>query len=237
MKLQRLLLATAAVAVLASCQSGGMGSASIKSETDSLSYAFGIYYGTNFQSNPYLKEGDLNYAAFSKGMKDGFSKDSTVKKMTVEEAVEFVNGYFKKIEDKKSADNLVKGQKFLEENKSKEGVIVDSTGLQYKVVTEGTGEMPKETDIVKVNYRGTLIDGTQFDSSYDRGEPAQFGLNRVIRGWTIGLQKMKVGSKYILYVPAELGYGANVRPGSPIGPNETLIFEVELLEIVKEAKK
>jgi FKBP-type peptidyl-prolyl cis-trans isomerase len=94
--------------------------------------------------------------------------------------------------------------------------------------------MPTAEDVVKVHYKGTLIDGTQFDSSYDRGEPAQFKLNQVIPGWTIGLQKMKVGSKFILYIPSDLGYGERVRQGSPIGPNQALIFEVELLDIVKE---
>ena len=114
---------------------------------------------------------------------------------------------------------------------TKEGVIVDSTGLQYKVLVEGNGAKPTATDIVKVHYHGTLIDGTVFDSSVERGEPTSFQLNRVIRGWTIGVQKMSIGSKYIFYIPSDLAYGVNVRPGGPIGPNETLIFEVELLDI------
>lgn len=238
MKLHNLFLAAVAVAALASCQSGGVGKTSLKTDTDSLSYAFGIYYGENFQRNPYLKDDDLNYVAFVNGLKDGFSKDSSDGKMTPQEAVEFVNGYFKKLEDKTAADNLAKGEKFLKENKSKDGVIVDSTGIQYEVITEGTGARPVENDVVKVHYRGTLIDGTPFDASYDHnnGEPVQFNLNRVIKGWTIGLQKMKVGSKYKFYIPSHLAYGTQVRPGDPIGPNETLIFEVELLDIVKETK-
>jgi len=115
----------------------------------------------------------------------------------------------------------------------KEGVIVDSTGLQYKVIVEGTGPKPKAEDKVRVHYRGTLIDGTEFDSSYGRNEPAEFKLNQVIKGWTLGLQKMSVGSKYMLYIPTELGYGERVRPGGAIKPNSALIFEVELLDIVE----
>lgn len=234
MKLQNLLMATAAVALMASCKSGGFGGASLKTEKDSLSYAFGVFYGNVFQQNG-LEE--VNFDAFSKGAQDGFSKDSADDKFTREGAMEFINNYFQKMEMKKAAENLEKGNKFLEENKTKDGVIVDSSGLQYKVLTEGNGAQPKETDVVKVHYHGTLIDGTVFDSSVERGEPAQFPLDRVIRGWTIGVQKMKVGSKYMLYIPADLGYGMNVRPGGKLGPNETLIFEVELLDIVKENKK
>src|SRR5205823_6476998 len=122
------------------------------------------------------------------------------------------------------------GAKFLEENKKKEGVKTTASGLQYKVEKEGAGPQPKGTDMVTVNYRGTLIDGTEFDSSYKRGQPATFPLNGVIKGWTEGLQLMKTGSKYQLFVPASLAYGERaVRP--ELGANATLIFEVELLEI------
>ena len=127
--------------------------------------------------------------------------------------------------------NKAEGEAFLSKNKSAPGVKTTASGLQYKVITEGKGPKPTGSDQVKVHYTGTLLDGTKFDSSYDRGQPAQFALNGVIKGWTEALQLMNVGSKYKLFVPSDLGYGENGTPG-PIGPNATLIFEVELLEVV-----
>lgn len=126
---------------------------------------------------------------------------------------------------------LEKGQAFLQENAKKEGVKTTASGLQYKVLTEGTGKSPKATDTVTVNYRGTLLDGTEFDSSYKRGEPISFPLNRVIPGWTEGVQLMKEGAKYQFYIPANLAYGKQGTPGGPIGPDETLIFDVELIKV------
>jgi len=126
---------------------------------------------------------------------------------------------------------LEKGEKFLAENKTKEGVKTTASGLQYKITKEGTGNSPKATDRVLVHYEGKLLDGTVFDSSIKRGEPIAFPLNRVIPGWTEGLQLIKEGGKAILYIPSKLAYGPSGTPGGPIGPNETLIFEVELLKI------
>lgn len=127
-------------------------------------------------------------------------------------------------------ENMKKGAAFLNENKKKEGVHVTSSGLQYKILQEGTGKSPKATDTVRVHYRGTTIEGREFDSSYRRGEPIEFPLNGVIKGWTEGLQLMKEGGKAELYIPSNLAYGPN-GAGSAIGPNETLIFVVELLEV------
>jgi FKBP-type peptidyl-prolyl cis-trans isomerase len=124
-----------------------------------------------------------------------------------------------------------KGEAFLKANASKEGVKTTPSGLQYKIVKEGAGKSPKATDTVLVHYRGTLLDGTEFDSSYKRNEPISFPLNRVIPGWTEGLQLVKEGGKAILYIPSKLAYGPSGTPGGPIGPNETLIFEVELLKV------
>ncbi len=125
---------------------------------------------------------------------------------------------------------IEKGEKYLAENAKKEGVKTTASGLQYKVLKEGEGKTPKATDTVQVHYRGTLLDGTEFDSSIKRGEPAEFPLNRVIKGWTEGVQLMKEGSKYQFVIPPQLAYGDR-GAGGPIGPNETLIFEVELLKI------
>jgi FKBP-type peptidyl-prolyl cis-trans isomerase len=124
-----------------------------------------------------------------------------------------------------------KGEKFLKENATKEGVKTTPSGLQYKITKEGAGKSPKATDTVVVHYRGTLLDGKEFDSSYKRNEPAEFPLNRVIKGWTEGLQLLKEGGKATLYIPPALGYGARGTPDGSIGPNETLTFEVELLKI------
>jgi FKBP-type peptidyl-prolyl cis-trans isomerase len=126
--------------------------------------------------------------------------------------------------------NRKEGEAFLAENKSKEGVKITESGLQYEVLSEGEGDKPGATDTVTVHYRGTLLDGTEFDSSYSRGEPATFALNQVIPGWTEGLQLMTPGSKYKLYIPSELAYGER-GAGNQIGPNSTLVFEVELMEV------
>ncbi len=233
MKLKSLLVAAIAIPVIVSCQNSNskIGKVILRSETDSLSYALGVNISSSFK-NAELK--DINYKAMARAIQDVYNQDSGKIMMNDEEAIKYIQDFFTRREMRLAQENLEASNKFLDENKTKEGVIVDSTGLQYKIITEGTGPMPTAEDVVKVHYKGTLIDGTQFDSSYDRGEPAQFKLNQVIPGWTIGLQKMKVGSKFILYIPSDLGYGERVRQGSPIGPNQALIFEVELLDIVKE---
>jgi FKBP-type peptidyl-prolyl cis-trans isomerase len=156
--------------------------------------------------------------------------------MTTEEAAAIRQEYVEKRQAEQQAEsavsgqaNLAEGQKFLAENKSKEGVQTTESGLQYKVLTMGDGAKPAATDTVKVHYRGTLLDGTEFDSSYARNEPISFALNRVIAGWTEGVQLMPVGSKFMFYIAPELAYGEG--GGGPIPPNSTLIFEVELLDI------
>jgi FKBP-type peptidyl-prolyl cis-trans isomerase FkpA/FKBP-type peptidyl-prolyl cis-trans isomerase FklB len=133
--------------------------------------------------------------------------------------------------------NLEEGAAFLAENAKKAGVQTTASGLQYQVVSEGAGPKPKAEDVVRVHYKGTMLDGETFDSSYDRGEPATFPLAAVVPGWQEGLQLMPVGSKFKLWIPGKLGYGDKVPPGAPIGPNETLVFDVELLEIVKQEAK
>lgn len=160
--------------------------------------------------------------------------------MTQEEAQQYMNTQMDAIKAKaiavKYADNKAAGEKFLAENKEKEGVVTLPSGLQYKIITAGKGEIPADTCRVKVNYRGTLIDGTEFDSSYKRKEPATFRANQVIKGWTEALTMMPVGSKWELYIPSDLAYGSR-ETGGDIKPFSTLIFEVELLEIVKDSKK
>jgi FKBP-type peptidyl-prolyl cis-trans isomerase FkpA/FKBP-type peptidyl-prolyl cis-trans isomerase FklB len=158
--------------------------------------------------------------------------------MTAEEAAAIRQEYVQKMQAAQQAEstaagasNLAEGQKFLAENKGKEGVQTTDSGLQYKVLTMGDGAKPVATDTVKVHYSGKLLDGTEFDSSYARNEPISFALNRVIPGWTEGVQLMPIGSKFVFYIAPELGYGEG--GGGPIPPNSTLVFEVELLDIEK----
>ena len=146
----------------------------------------------------------------------------------------FVGSYLQRLAARRAADNLEKGRKFLADNLKRSGVDTLTDGIQYEIIKAGTGAKPAVTDVVKVHYRGTLIDGTEFDSSYARNEPAEFPLNRVIPGWTKSLSMMPVGSKWKIYIPSEQAYGQ--RGGGSIGPNETLIFEVELLDIVTPDK-
>lgn len=205
------------------------GSAKLKTDLDSVSYALGVNIAKSLQ-NGGLEE--INYQSLNAGFRDVFEK----KDVQIDEAASngVINDYMMKLQSKQGEKNLEEGRAFLEENKTKEGVKSTASGLQYIVITEGTGVSPKATDQVKVHYTGTTTDGTVFDSSVERGEPAEFVLNRVIPGWTEALQLMKVGSKYKLFIPSELGYGANPRPGGAIKANQVLIFEVELLEVMPQ---
>jgi FKBP-type peptidyl-prolyl cis-trans isomerase len=231
MKFLKPTLALLSMAAIMSGCNSKIGKVDIKTDSDSLSYAIGVNMGYNLKNN---KIEDANVLAVATGMMD--VKENKKDMMTPEGSMEFIQKYMEKQRKKVGVKNLEESKKFLEENAKKEGIIVDPDGFQYKILQEGTGAMPKETDVVRVTYKGTLVDGTEFDSSFKRSsEPAEFQLNTVIRGWTLALQKMKVGSKFMLWLPADLAYGE--RGGGPIGPNQVLIFEIEFLEIVKEVKK
>ena len=205
--------------------------AQLKDQKDKVSYSIGLDIGTTLKRQLI----DVNAELLNNGIQDGLSGKKPL--LTEEEMKATMATFQKDMMAKQAAakkatgeKNAAEGTKFLAENKAKEGVKTTASGLQYKVLKEGTGASPKATDTVKVNYRGTTIEGTEFDSSYKRGEPASFPVNRVIKGWTEGLQLMKVGSKYQFFVPADLAY-AERGAGSDIGPNATLIFDVELLGI------
>ena len=203
----------------------------VKEEKDKVSYSVGYQVGGDFK-----RQGvELNPELLVKGVQDAMSGGKPL--MTPEEMNKTLVDLKKKIvtaqreEQKKAADkNLADGKKFLESNAKKEGVTTLPSGLQYKVVAKGTGASPKKTDSVTVHYKGTLIDGTEFDSSYKRGQPATFRVDGVIAGWTEALQLMKPGAKWQLFIPANLAYGER-GAGSRIGPNSTLIFEVELIKV------
>jgi FKBP-type peptidyl-prolyl cis-trans isomerase FklB len=203
----------------------------LKDLKDKASYSIGLDLGTNFKR----QQLDINTDALAAGMKDAMMGNKPL--LTDEQTKETIGEFQKQLMEKQTAankeaatKNAATGEKFLTENKTKQGIKTTASGLQYKVLKEGTGPVPKDTDTVVTNYRGTLIDGKEFDSSYKRGEPAEFPVNRVIKGWTEALLMMKVGSKYQLFVPASLAYGER-GAGQDIGPNETLIFEVELVSI------
>ncbi|MDR1557880.1 MAG: FKBP-type peptidyl-prolyl cis-trans isomerase [Tannerellaceae bacterium] len=226
-----LVVAVAAIGVsTTSCDS--IKSAKLHRDVDSASYAIGVVNGFGFKQNLDGFPGDpVNIDALIAGLATGLKGDTASLKMTQEEAQAYIQTYFTQAQEKDNAKIQEEGVKFLEENKTKTDVITTESGLQYQVITEGTGEKPTATDQVKVHYTGTLLDGTVFDSSIGR-EPAVFGVSQVIPGWTEGLQIMPVGSKYTFWIPSELGYGER-GAGGQIKPNSLLKFEVELLEIVK----
>jgi len=199
----------------------------LKNELDSLSYALGISIANNLKSQGV---DNINSAAMSAAVKDVYAGNDSI--MKTDDANEFINSYFAGAAEKKSGEAQVEGKKFLAENATKDGVIVLTSGLQYKVIKMGEGPKPSKDDKVTTHYHGMLMDGTVFDSSVDRGEPATFPVGGVIPGWVEALQLMPVGSKWKLFIPSELAYGDR-GAGPKIGPGATLVFEVELLSIAK----
>ena len=193
---------------------------------DKFSYAIGLGIGQNLLS---MGAQGINVEDFAQAIADVLNRKETA--ISHNEAREIVNKYFMELEEKMNAENIEKGKAFLAENAKKEGIVTLPRGLQYQVITEGNGKKPSATDKVKCHYEGTLIDGTLFDSSIKRGQPAVFGVNQVIKGWVEALQLMNEGSKWRLFIPSELGYGAQ-QAGEMIPPHSTLIFEVELIEVL-----
>jgi FKBP-type peptidyl-prolyl cis-trans isomerase len=200
--------------------------------TEKASYGVGMYFGQQIKRGNLL---DLNLDVVMSAMKDVL--EGREPKLTDQQSREAITAYQQQRQKELAEKNVKEGEAFLAANRTKPGVKTHTVTLaegktaemQYKVITEGTGEMPKSTDVVKVNYRGTLVNGKEFDSSYKRGQPATFAVGGVIRGWTEALQMMKTGSKWELYIPGDLAYAERGSPG--IEPGSTLIFEVELLEI------
>ena len=210
-------------------------SVSLQTEMDKISYIIGTQIAQNMKS----QDIEVNVDLLAQGMKDvlagtelALGKEDMNTVYTAWQAKMKAKQTAKQAKD--AAEGLAKGKAYLEANRTKEGVIVLPSGLQYKVIKEGTGNTPVATDKVKTHYRGTLIDGKEFDSSYKRGTPAEFPVTGVIKGWVEALQLMKEGGKWELYIPSDLAYGPRARPGLPA--NSTLVFEIELLEIVKPAE-
>jgi FKBP-type peptidyl-prolyl cis-trans isomerase len=198
---------------------------------DDVSYCIGLSFGKSLRG----QEIDVNLASFNEGIEAGVEGNES--KLSIEQIRDVMNQFQTKLvqkqmaAEKKAAETaLEKEKEFLKENKSKSGVSSTKSGLQYRVIKSGAGEQPASEDLVTVHYHGFLPDGTVFDSSYQRGEPVTFPLNRVIAGWSEALKLMKEGDKWELYIPSRLAYGAQ-GAGSEIGPNQTLVFEVELLKV------
>lgn len=219
-------------AALAGCQqSGEKQSWEFQSQKDTVSYSIGIDVGRSFSS----QQLDLTPKFVAKGIEDAMTgNDLLMADKDMEEALqrfqeEMMTKHDASQKDQ-SGENKKEGEEFLAANKVKEGVVTTESGLQYKVIRKGTGRTPKKTDTIETHYRGTLINGKEFDSSYERGQTANFPVSGVIKGWTEALQLMKEGAKWELYIPSELAYGAR-GAGNNIGPDATLIFEIELIAI------
>ncbi len=217
---------------LSACQSQA-GTPSLDSEDQKASYGIGLQMSVQLAP----AESHLDMDAFLAGIRDGMAgNEPAVPQDELQAALQALNEAVQVEEAQRIAaeaeTNASEGAAFLSENASKDGVTVTESGLQYEVLEEGEGAHPGPEDQVSIHYKGSLVDGTQFDSSYDRGQPATFGVSGVIPGFSEGLQLMTVGSHYRLFIPSEIGYGPN-GSGRTIGPNATLIFEVEMLEIVQ----
>jgi FKBP-type peptidyl-prolyl cis-trans isomerase len=199
----------------------------LKSLKDSISYIIGYDLGQNFAKQHIEVNAEVLSQAITKAI------SGSVSQIKLEESNQILNNYVAELKKKHASVAKKEGLVFLEENKKKEGIITTSSGLQYEVLRAGTGMQPTAKDKVTVHYLGTLLDGTKFDSSYDRGEPLTFPLSGVIKGWTEGLQLMKEGAKYRFYIPSDLGYG-DQGAGANIPGGAVLIFEVELIKVVRE---
>lgn len=242
MKVIKFVLVLTVISTMISCDNQGITKKDLKTDIDTASYALGLDIAVKLKGNFSEIDQDL----FIQGVRSGL--DSTNMLIASENVDVILRTFFQKKQvadqakqkedalknaETEFADAKLAGEKFLELNKDVEGVVETESGLQYLVLKEGSGEKPTATSKVKVHYHGTLIDGTVFDSSVDRGEPSSFGVNQVIKGWTEGLQLMSVGSKYKFFIPQDIAYGAFPRQGGPIKPFSALVFEVELLEITK----
>ncbi|WP_258541510.1 FKBP-type peptidyl-prolyl cis-trans isomerase [Parvicella tangerina] len=199
----------------------------LKTEVDTVSYSIGLNIAENL-SNQGLS--DLNVDALAQGMMDYLNENDL--SISKEQGEQIIQAYTQKKAMEAANKNKKEGEEFLADNAKKEGVVTLPSGMQYEIITEGNGAIPTANDKVKTHYHGTLIDGTVFDSSVERGQPATFGVTQVIKGWQEALQLMPVGSKWRLYIPYDLAYGER-GAGGQIGPFATLIFDIELIEIVK----
>jgi FKBP-type peptidyl-prolyl cis-trans isomerase FklB len=222
-----ILILSVVTLAFTSCCSYSQTSTSLKNDTDTASFYIGYSFGMQLKNMGITQP---NISAIVAGLNTAFrGKEAPVDQQTLGM---FLNKYVDKMLKEKAEKAVTDGKEFFEKNGKKAGVVTTESGLQYKIETEGTGATPTDTSTVRVHYSGKLLDGTEFDSSIKRGQPAEFRVAGVIPGWTEALKLMPVGSKWTIYIPSELGYGAQGQPYGGIGANETLIFEVELLDIL-----
>lgn len=231
-----LAVCAAALLVLASCNNKSCDKPQPKgissSDVDSVSYVIGYSFGMSLQRDDF---GALNLNQIAKGIRDASEKPDAVDQETFYRVLQ---GFMNKRREAVTSANRAESEKWLESNSKKEGVQLTESGLQYKIDREGNGVKPTSVeDTVLVSYEGTLPDGTVFDSSYERGDTVQFALNQVIKGWGEGLQLVDEGGQITLWIPSNLAYGENVRPGGPIGPSQALKFKVELVQVKPAAPK
>ena len=219
---------------VASCNAPAKKEASLTTFQDSASYAVGTTLGTNLREDLEVQkiEDEFSKDLILAGMADALKNDST--KFSVEEAGEVMNRFFEEINNRKAEANKKAGEEFLAENATKAGVTTTESGLQYIVLKEGEGDSPTAADQVVVHYTGKLTNGEIFDNSYERNEPVTFYVRSVIPGWTEALQLMKPGAEYKLFIPSDLAYGESGQPRGGIGPNEVLIFDVKLIDVLKQ---
>lgn len=230
-----LLIACIGIFIISSCKPAKRYSlVRLKTAEDTVSYYLGLYYGASWKQNSI--DSIYNQGAFSKGINEAFYKDSL--EITSYEIQMYLNEYFMEFQTRQLEieykDYIAENKAFLEENAKNDSINTTESGLQYKVLVEGNGDKPEPGSTVKVNYTGSTIDGVVFDTSLDENEPAEFNVSQVISGWSEAVQLMSVGSVYRVYIPENLAYGSNPPQGSGIQPFSTLIFEIELLEIVPE---
>lgn len=228
----RTILITAAAALLLAAPAWGQSGAELENEQQRVSYAIGADIAERLTQ----RDMNLDTEVLVRGIRDTMEGNEML--LSAQERKQVLNAFRQRLRSEQQARmkaeaeaNLKEGQAFLEENKDKDGVQTTDSGLQYRVLNEGDGAQPDANDVVTTHYRGKLLDGTEFDSSYKRGQPAEFPVSGVIRGWTEALQLMQEGGKYRIWVPADLAYGERGTRGGPIGPNETLVFDIELLEV------
>ena len=230
--MKKILFTMMVAATLAACNNSGTKEAVLTDFSDSASYAVGISIGSNLAAD--FKAQGVDSSFSSEILLAGLQTLSAKSKMTQEEAQDIVGRFFENLNTERANKNKAKGDAFLKENGSKPGVVTTESGLQYIVLNEGQGATPTTTDQVRVHYTGKLMNGEVFDSSIERNEPVVFYVRSVIPGWTEALQLMKEGAEYKLFIPGNLAYGEQGNPRGGIGPNEVLIFDVKLIDVIKE---